>query len=220
MARHPEGGYFIEIHRSGSTPMTTKGQTDFDVSTNFTKPSSSETQFKTPTNSAYESLTLASGRENRRPDHDIRRNCLTSIIWMPLLSTPVLPLGVNCSDHVHYYQGGNPFEYIIYNPETGELYKEILGPAITEGQKLQLPVRGGLWKCGRMLKTDESVDFSLVGEAVAPGFDFHDFSWVTKSEIMSVENSDFQTILLPYLHEDIDQLSGKEVTDAERYYVQ
>ena len=124
----------------------------------------------------------------------------------------------NCSDHVHYYQGGNPFEFIVYNRERDELYTEVLGPAITEGQKMQVTVPGGLWKCGRMVIADESVDFSLIGEAVAPGFDFHDFSWVTKPEVMSVKNADNRNTLLQYVHEDIDKVSGKEVAYAETYY--
>ena len=44
-----------------------------------------------------------------------------------------------------------------------------------------MPVRGGLWKCGRLLEGSD--DFALIGEAVGPGFDFHDFAWVTPAMV-------------------------------------
>lgn len=78
---HPEGGFFLETHRSGSIPMTTKGQTDLNV------PS--------------DDLVLTS-RTDRRPDHNGHRNALTSIYWMPTSSSK-LCLVVNRSDIVHYY---------------------------------------------------------------------------------------------------------------------
>ena len=210
---HPEGGYFREIHRSGSTPMLSKGQTDLTVATQF----NSNTHDNAWPQQVYEPLTIAPGRDKRRPDGDIRRNCLTTIIWMPTRHTPRLLLAVNLSDHVHFYHGGAGFEYFMYDPVKGELLREVLGPNLGEGQKLQVACPGGVWKCGRLLKND-TLDYCLIGEAVAPGFDFHDFSWVTKSEIMSLPNKEHQHILLQFLHGDIEYLSGKEVEDSARYY--
>jgi len=53
-----------------------------------------------------------------RPEQqeDPRRNGLTSIFWIPTVKSPKLNLSLNKSDHVHYYQGGKPFEYIMYHP--------------------------------------------------------------------------------------------------------
>ena len=93
----------------------------------------------------------------------------------------------------------------------------MLGLNLGEGQKLQVACPGGIWKCGRLIKND-TLDYCLIGEAVAPGFDFHDFSWVTKSEITSLPNIEHQWILLQFLHDDIEDLSGKEVEEAVRYY--
>ena len=92
-----------------------------------------------------------------------------------------------------------------------------MGPDIAGGQKLQVAVNGGLWKCGMLLQND-SYDYCLLGEAVAPGFDFHDFTWVTKSRIQEIPNKDHQRILMNFLHEDIDRVSGQTVQDAELYY--
>ena len=82
---------------------------------------------------------------------------------------------------------------------------------------MQVACPGGVWKCGRLLKND-TLEYCLVGETVAPGFDFHDFSWVTKSEIMSLPKKEYQHILLQFFHDDIEDLSGKEVEDAIIYY--
>ena len=217
---HPEGGYFREIHRPGSTPMLTKGQTDLNVPTSFTSTDKNEQEqleTRDDTKLDYEPLTIAPGREDRRPDGDIRRNCLTSIVWMPTDKNPILSLSVNLSDHVHFYHGGSGFEYLMYDPVTHQLRHEILGPNFGKGHKLQVVCPGGVWKCGRLLQNNDS-DFCLIGEAVAPGFDFHDFSWITRSQIMAVPNEEDRRVLLEFLHEDIDKLSGKEVQDSETYF--
>ena len=44
------------------------------------------------------------------------------------------------------------------------------------------------------------------------------FSWVTKFKITSLPNKEHQHILLQFLHDDIEYLSGKEVEEAVRYY--
>lgn len=163
---HPEGGFFLETHRSGTAPMTTKGQTGL--------------------NADAVSLATTVGRGNRRVDGDERRNWLTSIFWMPTAKSPTLWLAVNMSDHVHYYHGGAPFEYILICPSTssnGESIKRvILGPDVKNGHKLQVPVQGGTWKAGKLLP-DGVHDYCLIGEAVAPGFDFADFTWVHEEDV-------------------------------------
>jgi len=99
---------------------------------------------------------------------------------MPTGDSPILTLTINLSDHVHYYHGGVLFECILFDPTSRELSRVVLGGDVMDGQVFQLPVKGGTWKCGRML-LPESADeqskkdmYTLVGEAIAPGFDFHD----------------------------------------------
>ena len=104
---HPEGGYFLETWRSGSVPMSSRGQTDFGA-------------LATKTGEVNADLVVAAGREPRRPDGDARRNALTSIFWMPTKSSPTLRLAVNLSDHVHYYQGGLPFRYHLLSFSTDD----------------------------------------------------------------------------------------------------
>ena len=161
---HPEGGFFLETWRSGCEPMTTMGQTGYEC--------------------APVSLVEENGerRSIRRPDKNSLRNSLTSIYWMPTSASPRLWLAVNLSDHVHYYHGGSPFDYVLV--EDGVLHRVTLGPEFTNGQKMQVAVKGGTWKAGLLRRG--GADYCLIGEAVAPGFDFHDFTWVSADEVKKV----------------------------------
>ena len=133
-------------------------------------------------------LVVANGRTKNRADKDEKRNAVTSIYWVPTIKSPRLFLAYNCSDHVHYYQGGLPFKYSLFDPASGEFTQVTLGPEIHQGQKLQVGVKGGIWKCGIVVVDDEKesndasadYEYTVIGEAVAPGFDFHDFNWVTE----------------------------------------
>jgi predicted cupin superfamily sugar epimerase len=187
---HPEGGFFLETHRSGSEPMSSKGQSDLQV--------------------ADRCLVTTNDRNERRGDKDPRRNALTSIYWVPTKNSPTLPLTANLSDHVHYYQGGKPFQYTVYNPATGKIAKYILGPKILAGHVLQVPVNGGEWKCGRLVDDADFVqDYGIVAEAVGPGFDFHDFQWVSSGELDGLP-ADIQAQLRPFLHGEIKMDSAED----------
>jgi predicted cupin superfamily sugar epimerase len=131
------------------------------------------------------------------------RNALTSIYWVPTLQSPKLRLAINISDHVHFYQGGQPFEYIVYDPATEKLEHSILGPDVCNGHKLQVPVRGGLWKCGHMIVDTGRVnyEFSMIGEAVGPGFDVEDFTWVTIDMLEKECPIHIQKTLMAYVNE-------------------
>jgi len=182
---HPEGGFFLETHRSGSDhPMSTRGDTDLNVP---------------------DKGLVMTDRIGEMKDRDGRRNALTSIYWMPKGESPFLSLTINLSDIVHYYHGGVPFEYILFDPASGVLSRMVLGGDVMGGQVFQLPVKGGMWKCGRML-LPESADeeskkgmYTLIGEAVAPGFDFHDFTWVT-AEMIHKTAPQYWKVLKSFLH--------------------
>ena len=198
---HPEGGFFLETFRSGSVPMSTQGQTDLNV--------------------PDDDLVLTN-RTDRRPDHDGRRNALTSIYWMPTGTSPKLHLTINISDHVHYYHGGDPFEYILFDPQTKKARRVVLGGNILAGHKCQIPVKGGLWKCGRLLvpdskdTKDHKEPYCLLGEAFAPGFDFHDFTWVTPKMINkeTVPKRKLRKLLKSYLHDrHADDSSDDDLDD-------
>ena len=185
---HPEGvGFFVETHRSGSTPMSSRGQTDFNVP---------------------DDDLVVTNRTTRRPDQDGRRNALSSIYWLSTRSSPKLPLIMNLSDVVHYYHGGEPFEFILVDPQTKKMQRVILGGNVLAGHKFQLPIKGGMWKCGHLLvpnPTDTSSKdaYCLIGEAVAPGFDFYDFTLMTAKTVKET-TPQFWDVLKPFLHDKGD----------------
>lgn len=202
---HPEGGFFLETHRSGSTPMSSQGQTDLNVPRNV------------PGEVPGDDL-VVTNRTDSRPDRDGRRNALTSIYWMATESSPKLKLAVNLSDHVHYYHGGEPFEYILVDPQAKKAQRVVLGGNILAGHKLQVPVKGGIWKCGRLLapnSTEPSKDaYCLIGEAVGPGFDFYDFTWVT-AKMVKETAPQLWDVLKPFLHEKPEEDSSSK--DDSKY---
>ena len=96
------------------------------------------------------------------------RNLMTSIYYLLTRENPRQWLALNRSDHVHYFHEGGDVLYRVLDPATGVLTSHVLGPASP-----QLVVRGGCLKCAELLEGD----YALLGEAVAPGFDFRDFQF-------------------------------------------
>jgi predicted cupin superfamily sugar epimerase len=197
---HPEGGFFLETFRSGAVPMASRGQTDFQV----------------PAHNLIETP----DRKDCREDKDIRRNCITSIYWVPTSESPFLPLVMNKSDHVHYYQGGKPFEYKLYDPETKKMEVHILGPDISNGHILQFPVKGGAWKCGKLLDQalpELEADYCIVAEAVGPGFDFHDLTAIKKN-LLNDLTQEQKDALLPHVDRQAVLSEQGKNEDFDKHY--
>mmetsp|Transcript_4505 Transcript_4505/g.8650 ORF Transcript_4505/g.8650 Transcript_4505/m.8650 type:complete len:250 (-) Transcript_4505:189-938(-) len=196
---HPEGGFFLETWRTGTLPMVTRGQTALDVS----KRSLVDTD-----------------RADRRPDKDYRRNCISSIFWMPTAASPKLWLGVNQSDHIHYYHGGSAFEYFLVDPATSDrpeppMRRVILGPNLAAGHLLQMPVQGGTWKAGRLLPSSGGSDYCLIGEAVGPAFEVHDFDFVTADDLAALR-PDLVGALAPFIKGADDSFDAYYNDDEKR----
>lgn len=121
------------------------------------------------------------------PNSGIERPIMTSIYYLMTSESPILRMSLNRSDIIHYYHLGCPVEYLIINPRDGGVSREKLGPDILSGQKLQVFVPGGCWRCGRMLTGPEGASnagYTLTSEAVAPGFDYADNQLANREEIM------------------------------------
>lgn len=99
------------------------------------------------------------------------RYLLTSIYYLLTSTSPIGHWHLNQSDIMHYYHLGDPIEYMLIHPN-GTLQKIVMGPDITQGQKLQLMVPGGTWKASRLMA--EKAGYGLISEAVSPGFDYSD----------------------------------------------
>ena len=99
------------------------------------------------------------------------RSILTSIYYLLTSDRPINHFNQNQSDILHYFQAGSAITYILLSP-TGELTKIKLGLNFAAGEVAQLLVPGGYWKAA-VLETGE---FGLLGESVAPGFDYRDMT--------------------------------------------
>lgn len=105
------------------------------------------------------------------------RNSLTSIYYMLTRDSPRQWWANNVSDHVHYWHGGGEVIYRLIDQD-GVLSMHTLGPL-----QPQLVVRGGCLKCAQLAA---GAEYALLGEAVAPGFDFRDFKFVSVDELAAL----------------------------------
>lgn len=105
------------------------------------------------------------------------RPALTSIQYLLTTRSPVGHFHSNRSTIVHYFQLGDPVIYRLLTPR-GKLTTQVLGPDLDAGQQLALVVPGEIWKSSELV-ADGSHGYSLVAEAVSPGFDYSDMVMAT-----------------------------------------
>ncbi len=94
---------------------------------------------------------------------------------------------------MHYFQAGSAITYLIVYP-SGRLDKLKLGLDFINGEVGQLLVPGGCWKAAVL----EKGEFGLLGEAVAPGFDYRDME-VAKPDNIRQSFPDLWNELAPYI---------------------
>ena len=102
------------------------------------------------------------------------RSLLTSIYYLLTDDRPIDYFHRNQSDIMHYFQAGSAITYLIVSP-SGKLEKTKLGLNFLKGETAQLLVPGGYWKAAVL----ESGEYGLLGESVAPGFDYRDMELAT-----------------------------------------
>jgi predicted cupin superfamily sugar epimerase len=108
------------------------------------------------------------------------RYTMTSIHYLLTDDSPIGHWHRNESDIVHFHHLGAPVHYTMLHPD-GRLETAVLGPDLAAGQRLQLTVRGGVWKASH-LPTGE---YGLISEAVAPGFDYADMALGTRADLLA-----------------------------------
>ena len=79
----------------------------------------------------------------------------------------------------HFYLGSSVTWVLLH--EDGRIEKVILGSDITHGQRLQLLIKAGTWFGGYL---NDGGQFGLMGTTVAPGFDFEDFVFGEKENLL------------------------------------
>jgi hypothetical protein len=83
-------------------------------------------------------------------------------------------------DEMFHFYLGNPVTWVLLHA-SGEIEKVVLGKDIARGQRLQLLVKAGTWFGGYL---DDGGQYGLMGTTVAPGFDFEDFSFGKKDQLL------------------------------------
>jgi purine nucleoside permease/predicted cupin superfamily sugar epimerase len=110
------------------------------------------------------------------------RVTMTSIYYLLTAESPIGHFHMNRSDIMHYFHMGDPITYYMINTD-GSLQKTILGPDPTQGHQMQMMVKGGSWKASKT-STDGKYGYGLIGEAVAPGFEYADMQLGKKAMLL------------------------------------
>ena len=124
------------------------------------------------------------------------RNVMTSIYYLLTEDSPINHWNRNQSDIMHYFQAGSSIIYLLLSPE-GKLEKIKLGLNFAQGETAQLLVPGGYWKAA-VLETGE---YGLLGESVAPGFDYRDME-IASADVLQSSFSQLWSQLSPYVKPD------------------
>ena len=126
----------------------------------------------------YFSESYRATEEMATPREGSSRSVMTSIYYLLTDDRPIDHLHKNQSDIMHYFQAGSPITYILVDL-AGKFSKVTLGLDVAKGEVPQLLVPSGYWKAAVL----ESGEYGLLGEAVAPGFDYRDMAIAKADEI-------------------------------------
>lgn len=124
------------------------------------------------------------------------RALLTSIYYLLTDDRPIDHLHKNQSDILHYFQAGSAITYLLIDLE-GNVQRVKLGLDLANGEVPQLLVPGGYWKAAVL----EAGEYGLLGEAVAPGFDYRDME-IASAKIIRARFPTLWPQLSPYIRLD------------------
>jgi purine nucleoside permease/predicted cupin superfamily sugar epimerase len=111
-----------------------------------------------------------------------QRVTMTSIYYLLTAESPIGHFHMNQSDIMHYFHMGDPITYSLIQPD-GQLETIVMGSDPSQGQVMQMMVKGGIWKASQ-IPTDGQYGYGLIGEAVAPGFEYSDMQLGEKEPLM------------------------------------
>lgn len=110
-----------------------------------------------------------------------QRHILTCIYYLLTADKPIGNFHRNKSPIVHFHHLGNPIDYFLIYPN-GRLDHQVLGADVSQAQKLQIVVEANVWKASRL--QDGITGYGLIGEAVAPGFEYQDMQLAEQAELI------------------------------------
>ncbi len=83
-------------------------------------------------------------------------------------------------DEMFHFYLGDPVTWVLLRAD-GQIEKVVLGPKIDLGQRLQLVIPAGTWFGGYL---NDGGLYGLMGTTVAPGFEFADFIFGSREELL------------------------------------
>lgn len=122
----------------------------------------------------YYRRTYQADRREMIDTPDGERFSMSSIFYLLSAESPIGHFHLNKSDIVHYFHLGDPLTYSLIYPD-GHLQTAVMGNQLHDGQLLQMTVPGGVWKASK-INPGGSQGYSLISEAVSPGFDYADMT--------------------------------------------
>jgi predicted cupin superfamily sugar epimerase len=93
-------------------------------------------------------------------------------------------------DEMFHFYLGDPVTWVLLKAN-GSVEKVVLGSRIGEGQQLQLLIPAGTWFGGYL---NEGGQYGLMGTTVAPGFEFADFIFGSREELLKRYSSEKEEV--------------------------
>lgn len=132
---------------------------------------------------SYCSPTKFTTNENKQ------KSRLTSIYYLLTKESHLSYFAENKSDLVLYHHMGDPVKIITLQND-GVIKEELLGSNLLLGEKPQLAFPGNTCKAYDLMDGE----YALVGEAVAPGFEYEDMRMPTFSELKEKYPNDIKIL--------------------------
>ena len=117
---------------------------------------------------------------NSLPKRFSRRHTFSTAIYFLLNGNQISAFHKLQSDEIWHYYTGSPLMIHILS-DKGEYKISKLGLNIENGELPQIVIPHNHWFAAELL---DKTSFSLMGCTVAPGFDFADFKFGTKKELI------------------------------------
>ena len=125
--------------------------------------------------------TFRSGHKERVETVRGTRSAMTAIYYMLTADSPIDVFHTKQSDGIQFHHNGEPIIYHLIHPD-GRYERVVLGQDVSDGQQLQLAVKGGTWKAAELA----SGEFGLVSEVVAPGWELEDMVLASRAELQKL----------------------------------
>ncbi len=127
---------------------------------------------------AYKGGTLAGESGNRQ-----ERKAAYSAIYTLITAERFSAMHRLKSDELWHFYGGTPLELLLLYPD-GRSDVVVLGPALLEREYPLFRVPAGVWQGARLVEASVG-SYALVGNTLAPAFDYSDYEPGVREELMA-----------------------------------